>query len=1105
MRFEQSSATQKGFTNTIPSTSDAGHRTVASRRRKAPDFPLRLLETRQTIMNQRIVLTLLLAMALTVLGVATAHAQVTAAAAAGRVVDSRGVGIADATVELVHEPSGTRSTTRTDAEGRYSVRGLRVGGPYRVVVRRDGYRPSVRSDQFLQLADTAAIDVTMEESRVMEEMVVTGTRVGGVFDPSRTGTGTIVDRDRIEGLPSISRNIQDYVRTDPRISQVDKERGEISAGGQNTRFNNIRIDGVSTNDAFGLESNNLPTDRQPISIDSIEAINISLVNYDVALAGYTGASIDAVTRSGTNEFEGSVYYIYRDSDWTGKRDGNRFTGFEDESTWGVTFGGPIIRDTLFFFGSYERFTRSSASPIFGPAGSGAGQEVTGISVADINEAQEIAQNVWGFDAGSFDPPGSLDSDIKDLMLKLDWNINDFHRASLRYNRTQQDDPFLRNIGARSLSLSSFWQVSNKEYSSIVGQVYSDWTENLSTEMKLSYAEQEALWDIGDPRPSVRICLNSTSDNCSGADSIWLGSERFRHVNVLETETWNFNLAATYVTGNHELKFGFDYQSQEVFNLFGRDQFGYYEFFGMDAFRDGTPGQYTLFYPTQGGVETRAASWTLDNLGLFLQNTWQARDNLTMTFGVRVDVPIARDDPPFNEAASEFFGVRNDSTIDRNELVQPRFAFNYAPEFERATQIRGGVGLFQGAAANVWLSNPYTNNNVIQGAIFDDDPAAAGIIFSPDPNNQPGERPPPGLGGNIDIVDPSMSQPSVWKANLAVDHELPFFGMIASAEMVFTEVSEAIYYIKPNLGAATGVAPDGRPIYWADPATGSGRGADNRNPDFGVNSTIALPTSKGRGRQLTLSLQGPPDPNWFWNVAYTRTTATEVNPLTSSQAASNWNNSIRADRNANIAENSIYAIRDRFTASINYQRAFFGDLRTSLGVFYEGRSGRPFTYTFTNDANGDLRSGVDPFYVPAGPGDVLFTGGAEMEAAFFDFLDRTSGLRNQQGQIAGINRNRSSFVHQVDLRLAQEIPGIMRGRGEIWLDILNFGNLLNSSWGRIEEIAFPYGAGVAAFAGIDEESGRYIYNFDESNVRDEIIRDDRGESRWALQLGIRYKF
>ncbi len=1038
----------------------------------------------------------------------SAHAQVTSASAGGRVTDTTGQVVPNASVQIVHVPSGTTSRTTTDAEGRFQLRGLRVGGPYRVTATGPGFRPATLEDQFLQLADTANLDLQMERSALTEEIIVTGTRGGGVFDPARMGAGTVVDREQIEALPTISRSIQDYIRTDPRISQVDKERGEISAGGQNTRFNNIRIDGVSTNDAFGLEANNLPTDRQSISIDAIESINISLSNYDVALSGYTGASVDAVTRSGTNNLDGSAYYITRNNSWTGKRDGNRFQGFEDEETLGLTMGGPIVRDRLFFFGSYERFTRSALAPVFGPAGSSAGQIVTGISTADIQEVQSIAQNVWGFDAGSFDPPGSLDTDIEDIMIKLDWNINDDHRASFRYNRTEQEDPFLRSIGARSLSLSSYWQTNIKSFSSYVAQLYSDWGPNFYTELKVSYAEQESNWDIGNPLPQIQICLNS--NNCSGADSIFIGSERFRHVNILETETWDVAAAGTYFMGDHEIKFGFDYQTRDMLNLFGRDQYGVYQFYGIEAFRNGTPGTFEVYYPTQGGIDTRAASWTLGNWGLFLQDTWRVNQQLSLTAGLRLDAPVVDDRPPFNAAASDFFGLRNDATIDGNMLLQPRFGFNYSPEFERATQIRGGVGLFQGIAANVWLSNPFTNNNVIQSSIFSANPASDGITFSPDPNNQPGQRPPPGLGGVVDFVDPDMNLPSVWKGNIGIDHELPMYGMIISAELLITEVNNGIYYEKPNLGAPTGVAPDGRPLYWTTTVPGQWTGNNNQktpntNPDFSFDSTIARPTSKGSGRQFTLALQGPADPNWLWNVAYTRTAAKEVNPLTSSQAASNWNNSIRADRNANIAENSNYALRDRYNASLTYQREFFPGLRSSVGMFYEGRSGRPFTYTFINDANGDRRSGVDPLYIPSGPGDVIFTGGAAMEAAFFDFMDRTPGLRNQAGQIAGINANRSPTVHSLDVRFSQEVPGFMGGRGEIWLDILNFGNLLNSDWGRIEEVGFPGGLGIASFQGIDPDSGLYVYSFNESNVRDLTLRDNRGESRWAMQIGVRYKF
>jgi outer membrane receptor protein involved in Fe transport len=1031
-----------------------------------------------------------------------ASAQETAAGASGSVVDSSGVVTVGAVVELIHVPSNTVSKATTDANGRFAVRGLRVGGPYTVNVYVGGNKVAGLTDQYLRLGDTGNLNLIAE---LLAEVVVSAGRLDEIFDAARTGTGSTVTSERLAALPSISRNIQDYVRTDPRIAQTDKERGEISAGGQNTRFNNIRIDGVSTNDAFGLESNNLPTDRQPIPLDAIESINIALTNFDVSRSGFTGASIDAVTKSGTNEYKGSAYYITREADWVGKRDGRKFTGFKKEETLGATFGGPIIQDKLFFFGSYEKFERAALAPTFGPVGSGANQIVTGITTAQIQEVQNIAKNVWGFDAGSFDPPSALNTEIEDVMVKFDYNINDSHRASLRLNRTEQSDPFLRNIGARELSLSGYWHVNNKKFESAVAHLYSDWTPNLSTEFSASVANQSSLWDIGDPRPAIRICLNSNS--CSGADSIWIGSERFRHVNILETETVNVFGAATYVMGDHAIKFGAEYESRDIFNLFGRDQYGYYEFYGINNFRNGTPAVYNLFYPTNGGVETRAAAWTLENAAVFLQDTWTVNPELTVTAGVRVDMPIVGDKPAYNALASNFFGLRNDSTVDGNYLVQPRVSFNWRPEmFDRKTQVRGGVGLFQGIAANVWLSNPFSNNNVIQSAIFVNNATAAGIRFSADPNNQPGVRPPPGLGGNVDFVSPDLQLPSAWKASFAVDHELPWYGLVASVETVLTEVEEGIWYVKPNLGRATGTAPDGRPYYWSTVTPGQFTGAASqntslRNRDFGVDSTIANPTSKGNGKQLTVSLQGPQNPNWYWNVGYTYTEATEVNTLTSSQAASNWNNAVRVDPNANIAEKSVYAIKDRFTATLSYRKPLVADLVSSVGVFYEGRVGKPFTYTFVNDMNGDGRVN-DPLFVP-NKGDVTFTGGAAMENAFFSFLENNKQLAKYQGGIAAVNGSNAPWVHNVDLRFSQELPVYGGFKGEVWVDVMNVGNMINKDWGRIEEVGFPGANGVVRFAGI--QNGKYVYDFRGSDVRDLVLRDNRAESRWAVQLGVKFKF
>lgn len=1051
-------------------------------------------------------LKLFLAALLSVAATGQVYAQATAANAAGRVSYADGPGVAGATVELVHVPSGTRSRTTTDAEGRWSARGLRVGGPYTVSVSGEGIQTTAQENIFLLLGETTTINFTVERSADLGRVVVTGSAISDVFDPMKMGAGTNVTRQQIEQLPSISRNIQDYVRLDPRITQVDRERGEISAGGQNTRFNNIRIDGVTTNDGFGLEANNLPTERQPISIDSIEEINISLANFDTALAGYTGASIDAVTKSGTNEFQGSGYYIYRDNSFVGKFNGRRFTGFEDETTYGATLSGPILRDTLFFFLAYEKFERAAQGPVFGPRGSNASQIVQGITVEQLQQIQQIARQVWGFDAGSFTPPKTLDFTIEDILAKLDWNITENHRASLRYNRTEQTEPFLRQFGPRSLSLSSFWHENDKKFESLVAQVFSDWTDTISTEFKVSRSKQESFWNNFSRLPQIRICLNSPTNTCSGADTVFLGTEQFRHINELEVEKTNVFGSLNWFLGAHEIKAGFDWQEEDIYNLFGRDQFGVYDFYGIEAFRNGTPGFFSVRYPIGGGIDRIAALWRLRNLGLFLQDTWMVNPNLTLMGGVRVDIIDIPEKPVYNRTASERFGLRNDYTIDGEKVWQPRLGFNYNFDTDRRLQLRGGVGLFQGAAANVWLSNPFTNNGVTLGVFTSTNPARDGIRFSPNPDQQPGARPTGGFGP-VDFIEPGVKQPTVWKLNLALDHELPFWGLIGSAELLLTDVKNGIYYEKPNL-AVRGLLPDGRPHSWTTVARGVWTGAAAQRPAldarFDPDVTILRRTNKGKGQQLTLSLQKPQDENWFWNVAYTYTYATEVNPLTSSQAASNWNNAVRRFTNENISERSIYAIRDRFNASLGYQEFFFTDLKTSVGLFYEGHSGRPFTYSFVNDVNGDGRVN-DPLYVPRGPGDVIFTGGSAMEQAFFEYLRNTPGLARWAGQIAGVNTERSPWVHRIDLRISQELPGIWKGKSELWLDVINFGNLLNKRWGVIEEVPFPYNFGVVRFAGVDPASGRYVYEFRPEDIRDLTRRDNRGESRWAVQLGFRYKF
>ena len=1061
--------------------------------------------TSMTFARRPLALALLLA-----LSAGAAHAQNTTANLAGRVTAEGTTAVAGAQVLIRHEPSGTVAQATTDAQGRYAARGLRVGGPYTVTVSKDGQTETVEN-VFLALAQTETVDATLEAATTLDAVNVTAAAGSPVFSPDAMGAGTLITNERIESLPTIERSIQDFARLDPRIAQADKQFGSISALGQNNRFNQITIDGVTVNDTFGLQANNLPLLRQPVSMEAIEEISVAISQYDTTQKGYTGAGINAVTKSGTNEFKGSVYYVFRDGEWGRERDdrGVFFKPFEEQYTRGATVGGPIIKDRLFFFAGYEEFKRTSPAPDLG--------SLVGVTTAQGEEAIRIAQQRYGIDAGGIGA-AALDNTVEEQLLKLDWNITDFHRASLRYTKTEQNQIDLARLGGNRLSLSSAWFNRLNSFESVVGQLFSDWSDSVSTEFKLSHREF-----LAQPEPFSRLPQVQIS---TGSGQIALGTEQFRHANLLETETWNAYGGATWYVGDHTVRGGFDYEANDVYNLFLESSLGNYGFTSLANFDAGRYSSYLLRTPSAGfTLDDTAAVWELNSLGLFLQDTWAVNANLNITYGFRVDEADVPASPVFNAAASARFGRRNDATIDGQRLWQPRFGFNYTFDAERPTQLRGGFGLFQGAAANVWLSNPFTNNGVtvsVFGCGTAGLPACAGTLpaFSVNPDSQPRLN----LGGaipqDVDFVADDLEQPAVWKANLAFEHELPWYGLVASAEVIVLSTETGIHYEHLNLGAPTGRAPDGRPMFWNAAGfaptswnqAGVGTGVQARfNRDRAYREVLlARKTEKGGAENFSLSLQKPMGEGdaWYWQVGYAYGDARDVNQLAGSISVENWSSRTVFDPNEEITSRSNFAIRDRFTAAASFRHFFFEGYKTEIGAFYEGRKGRPFSYVFDNDANGDGIAGNDLLYIPTGPGDVLFGSAAE-EAAFFAYISANENLNGRRGQIAERNGQFSSWVNSVDMRISQELPGFFDGdKAELWLDVLNVGNLINKDWGHIDEVFVngfgqPQGLGVVEYGGIDPTTGKYVYRFNTPDA--ELRRDTVGQSRWALQLGFRYRF
>ncbi|RJG11658.1 TonB-dependent receptor [Massilia cavernae] len=1115
-----------------------------------------------------------------------AMAQNTTSAIGGRVSSSDGKPAAGAQVQIVHTESGSVSNVTADAEGRYTARGLRVGGPYTITITKDGVSEKF-DNVYLQLAETATVNAQLG-APVIQTVTIAGQAQSNKFNKGSMGAGTNVGRAELNALGSIQRSLADYARTDPRLSQTDKDRGEISAGGQNSRFNSITIDGVSISDTFGLEANGLPTNKQPISIDAIQSVQVNISNYDVTQKGYTGANINAVTKSGTNDWRGSVYYVYRDDRMVGDRfnltDGSYSPAPEfKDKTKGFTLGGPLIADKLFIFLSAEDSSSTRSSPAFGPLGSNLTN--VGITQSAIAGLQNIAKTKYGFDAGSAEIGAGAAQEVQDRLIKIDWNINDDHRANLRWSSTKQSEPQFSGFSATGISLSSYLWAEEKDNEATVAQLFSDWTPSFSTEVKVSRRDSGKRNANNSYLPAIALSFPGPlpsgvpSTVRTGTRFINFGTERSRQFNELDNTTYDSYVGATWLKGDHEVKFGLDHTRNEIFNAFLQNVNGNYTFscinssaavtysFGavncstssaalieqavLENFSLGRPTQYTAQLPVAGvALRDTAAIWTLQNTGLFLQDAWNVSPRLNISYGIRYDRTATDDRPRRNNVVAQplvagrynvvpgsivrqtgGFGLDNTVTIDGDELIQPRFGFNYNVDYKRPTQVRGGVGLFGGSALTVWLGNPFANPGVSTTIVGCGGAFAAclgGGLFNPDPTQQrsiPGAVP----AANVDLLAAGLSQPSVWKANLGVEHELPWFGLVMSLEYLRTNTNTGLFLTNENLGAPTRIGPDGRNLYWTEPgytascangtggftSTGACTGFRTRalsNASFG-NVIKIDETKKGGGNTATVSLGNSRSRDFKWQVAYTYTDATEVSNLSSSTNGSNWGARAIFNPNEEVTANSSYMVRDRVNAHLTWEKRFFGTYKTTFGAYYEGHTGKPYSWTYNNDMNGDNVAGNDLMFIPSafGSGEVVFrddTATSKVnETKFWDTVNSIPELKRSIGRVTQRHDSYAPWINSIDLRISQEVPGLFAGhKGIFVLDIANFGNMLNKKWGRINEVGFASDGGNSRsfvdYAGM--ENGKYVYQVREK-VEDYVTKQAKGESQWALQLTARYEF
>ena len=1039
-----------------------------------------------------------------------AQAQDTTSSLKVIVTDQSGVNLVGVNVRINHVPTGRSLTLTSNAAGVVTARGLAVGGPYEVTVASSNrYAADVQQNIYLELDKTELIELAVRP--VIEEVIVTAQ---AMTEELIAGVGRSFDRAKIDATPSVSRNFVDTLATDPHI-MVDNSvaRGPgVSMAGQNFRFNSVTIDGVAQNDNFGLNKGASATSRAPISIDAIEAITVNMAPYDVTYGNFVGGNINIVTKSGTNEFHGSVFYVKTDDGSSGDESDGEQLGIGDfeEDTYGFTFGGPIIKDKLFFFTNYEKFetTRPSNAQTIG--------NIAGVDQADVDRVRSVMQSVYGFDPGAF--ATSEDDEDEKILVKLDWFINDDHRAVLAY-QVADGDALFDDFPETAVLQSNRYNI-NQKLTTTSFHLFSNWTDNFSTELKLG-TKEVIRRDI-----SVDSNTPDFAITAPGGGTITAGGDRFRHSNELDNDTDIFRLKGDLQLGDHLLTAGIEQESKTVRNRFLPWSKGQYFFFSIDDLETQTSSLVAYGNSNTGVAADADARFTLDVNTFYVQDEWTPTDDLTLTFGVRFD-ELNNDDPiTDNPNFLARRGFTNGENLDGKDLVSPRFGFNWTAN-DRLT-IRGGVGLFGGGSPLIILSNSYAGDGISRTfvefiGLGDKTPACDQAILNavaalPDPNAafefmQVGCNIGVNPQGATDAIDPSYDMLSTWKYSLGAEYLADLSGIglgdewLFSADVILAEVEDG-YDIFEATRTQVASAPDGRPIY-----------------DFpAVEDYVVRNTGIGSGTVVTLSLAKSFDTNagaFDLNLGYTYQDVDELKSYNRFVTFETFAFDPQTDLNNPVVAPSRYEVENRITAQLSWQKELFGDNISTVGLVYAGRSGRHFSYVFGSGFNGafgghflpDIDTADNPgsqlFYVPTGTADPLVTGDPAFLADLDEYINTTDCLSDYRGTNTPRNGCKTSWINVFDVRLMQEISIGDSMKFDLMLDIMNFGNLLNSDWGRVDSYSAP--SNVAP-ADVNIAGGQFVLtpnaSYDPAVGASTIVPRPAIAalpSVYRIQFGLRFRF
>ncbi len=1059
--------------------------------------------------SARLLAAVILTAALTVSSTVPVHAQaVTTGSVSGTVTSDQGQPLQGVQVQVVNRNTGFSAGVTTGPSGRYTIAGLEVGSNYGLTVRSIGYEPQTRENIPISLSQVSRADFVLATRTVTLAGVTVTAEQGSAISPSHTGTVTAITDTALRRLPTLNRNFTDFVALTPQVSTT-LFNGGLSGGGTNNRYNNVQIDGTSEADVFGLGSTGQPggqANGKSIGLEAVKEYTVSLSPFDVRQGFFAGLLINAVTKSGTNEFHGTAFGVSRNQSLTRKQP---YINDYEQKQYGFSVGGPIVRDRAFFFFSPEFQTRTTP----------AGQTATDIGQARADSFVTALSGYSGLNTGGSFGLVNNKNPLTNIFIRFDVNLPYNSQLVLRHNYGHaEDDNFFRSASSYKFSDNAYFFNSKKQAPAM--QLRTLFANGAYNELMAGFTQIRDRRTPFSSSPEITVMTPGFA--------IVSGAERFSHGNELDQDIFEITENFTMPVGDHRLTIGTQNEFLKFRNLFAQSTFGVWEFSSIDSLRNGLPRQYIVGVPLEpdgaGGVRPGgdgAVRFNSAIYSLYAQDEWAATSRLNITAGLRMDVPVFKDKPPTNPSVLANYGRNTAEIPSGNVQWSPRVGINWDVTGDAVNQLRGGVGLFTGRPAYVWLSNAFQNSGMGAVALLTCNGAPTAANRPPAFNDATIANPPSTCGGGstaaliseIDLADPNLKYPQNLRATLAYDRRL-FQNWVTTAEFLYTRGVNGLFYRNMALAGPQGTNPEGRVIYGTSP-NNPVLIPGGRSQIFDVSNQ-----SKDNAYSLTGGVQRRYANNFEGSAFYTFTKANDVQSFTSSTAFSQYRfgRVWAGNLDDKTATRSTFEQRHRIVGQATYSFP----TQTDVSLIYFGESGGPYSYIASGDLNGDGITLNDPVYVPNNaedPAEMAFLTSsffdpsvgaqvsytpAQQAAAFEQFVSSVSCLNESRGRIMERNSCDVPWVNTLNVSARQSFRTFRMQHVTVQLDVFNFLNLLNKKWGLQST---PGTSPItlltsAAYTGGTILTGRPTYRF---NPNYQAYFSDNLRSNYQMQLQARYSF